>query len=268
MYTHESLTSGLAYLEKTKSGWNILSTLIRAEVLCYMSKFLKDGFAKFGETQLFTNIKTHIISLFEKLENWQSYNCHQERSKACEIIMNSLKIITYLSLMIGATVIDNANKTAVFMWTADKLDKFEAIFVTWEMAVIMIGLISVDTFGNKYCNVEAKKELYKLWNVLKEQPQLVVNTNQANINGDIETPVDTITSDNLNEKEKELIQKFASEEASKTAYQQLLQRYDWNSFTLEITENQSQIFDSNQVNNTSYSSLSSNEKNIKIMKGK
>jgi len=203
MFSVKSLTSVTAYLNKLKSKWNILSSAIRAEVLWFLSEFLKDALSKFGETHLITNIKPHIINLFEKIKNLQSNNSnYEEHSKTYEIIKSSLKIIAFLSIMTSATVIDNANKTAVVMWTADKLDEFVPSFFTWEMAGIMIGLISIDTFGNKYCNVIAKKEFSKLWNALKSSCKN--NTEQSNINGgDIEVSIEYITSDNETETETE-----------------------------------------------------------------
>lgn len=168
MYSVKSLVSLKAYVEKLSSGINIASTFIRAEVLGFTSGFLKTAITNFGEISIIKSCLKDIVPLLKKfnfLENAEDMNV---QSRVKQTLLTSLKISLYLIVMVSATVADNANKTALVMYTAGKLDQFVPTFFTAEMVGIMIGLICIDTFGNKFCNVIAKDKVKKLWNGIKE----------------------------------------------------------------------------------------------------
>ncbi|WP_375317113.1 hypothetical protein [Spiroplasma endosymbiont of Virgichneumon dumeticola] len=197
MYSVKNLASFQVYIDKIISGLNIASTFIRAEVLGFTSDFLRKAITSFGEISVVKCCNEKISKLLEKLKFLDMAEDMNQESKAKHIMKISLKIVLYSIAMLSATFTDNAIKTALVMYTADKLDQFLPTFFAPEMITIMIGLICVDTFGNKFCNPIAKDSIKIVWNKIKESFAKEQNINNNNNNGDDggdEFPSDIVNS--------------------------------------------------------------------------
>lgn len=207
MYSVKSLVSLKAYVKKLSSRINIASTFIRAEVLGFTSGFLKTAITNFGEISIIKSCLKDIAPLLKKLNFLENAEDMNVQSRVKQTLLTSLKISLYLIAMVSATVVDNANKTALVMYTAGKIDQFVPTFFTAEMVGIMIGLICIDTFGNKFCNVIAKDKVKKLWNEIKESfaadTQNTFESRTRSINNNVEDSDSLKTTD---EYEQYLIQ--------------------------------------------------------------
>ncbi len=159
MYSVGSLTSLGEYWSKIIYGANILSTIIRAEVLCYTSILIDKGIEYLTKTHMWFAFKRYFNCLNNNNENDELESLLSQQSKC----MSLLKSGGYLTAMVIATIIDNAIKTAAVMYTADRLPEFESTFFQIPMFAIMFGLIINDTIGNKVLNKYAKKQWQKFF---------------------------------------------------------------------------------------------------------
>lgn len=160
MYSVGSLTSLAEYWSKIIYGPNILSTIIRAEVLCYTSILIDKGIEYLTKTYMWFAFKRYFNCLNNNInENDELESLFSQQSKC----MSLLKSGGYLTAMVIATIIDNAIKTAAVMYTADRLPEFESTFFQVPMFAIMFGLIINDTIGNKVLNKYAKKQWQKFF---------------------------------------------------------------------------------------------------------
>ena len=175
MYSVGSLTSLAEYWSKIIYGPNIISTIIRAEILCYTSILIDKGIEYLT--------KTHMWSAFKRYFNCLSNNINENNELESPFFQQSkcislLKSISYLTSMVIATIADNAIKTASVMYTANRLSEFESTFFQIPMFAIMFGLIINDTVGNKILNKYAKKQCQKFFNFSpnNELEEIITNT--------------------------------------------------------------------------------------------
>lgn len=196
MYSVGSLTSLTEYWSKIIYGPNILSTIIRAEVLCYTSILIDKGIEYLTKTYMWFAFKRYFNFLNNNInENDELESLFSQQSKC----MSLLKSGGYLTAMVIATIIDNAIKTAAVMYTADRLTEFESTFFQVPMFAIMFGLIINDTIGNKVLNKYAKKQWQKFFKSTpnNELEEIVTNSNYMSINSSDERQLTNNFNDEL-----------------------------------------------------------------------
>ncbi|WP_425382152.1 hypothetical protein [Spiroplasma endosymbiont of Melieria omissa] len=196
MYSVGSLTSLAEYWSKIIYGPNILSTIIRAEVLCYTSILIDKGIEYLTKTHMWFAFKRYFNCLNNNInENDELESLFSQQSKC----MSLLKSGGYLTAMVIATIIDNAIKTAAVMYTADRLPEFESTFFQVPMFAIMFGLIINDTIGNKVLNKYAKKQWQKFFESTpnNELEEIVTNSNYMSINSSDERQLTNNFNDEL-----------------------------------------------------------------------
>lgn len=196
MYSVGSLTSLAEYWSKIIYGPNILSTIIRAEVLCYTSILIDKGIEYLTKTYMWFAFKRYFNCLNNNInENDDLESLFSQQSKC----MSLLKSGGYLTAMVIATIIDNAIKTAAVMYTADRLPEFESTFFQVPMFAIMFGLIINDTIGNKVLNKYAKKQWQKFFKSTpnNELEEIVTNSNYMSINSSDERQLTNNFNDEL-----------------------------------------------------------------------
>ncbi|BET38975.1 hypothetical protein [Spiroplasma ixodetis] len=196
MYSVGSLTSLAEYWSKIIYGPNILSTIIRAEVLCYTSILIDKGIEYLTKTYMWFAFKRYFNCLNNNInENNELESLFSQQSKC----MSLLKSGGYLTAMVIATIIDNAIKTAAVMYTADRLPEFESTFFQVPMFAIMFGLIINDTIGNKVLNKYAKKQWQKFFKSTpnNELEEIVTNSNYMSINSSDERQLTNNFNDEL-----------------------------------------------------------------------
>lgn len=190
MYSVGSLVSFNEYLNKITSWPNIVSTILRAEVLCYSSLLIDKGISYLGETSIWQAIKR-----WSQGRNWTyNYGNNNENDSLSPAAiywrakgMNVLKVVGCLVAMVSGTIIDNAIKTLAVMYTAGNISDFFSTFVNGWMVAIMFGLIINDTVGNKVLNVYAIKQIKKCWKTIaccgsRNELPAVMNSNDSTIN--------------------------------------------------------------------------------------
>lgn len=197
MYSVGSLTSFAEYWTKILYGPNILSTILRAEVLCYSSLLIDKGIEYLATTNMWSAFK----------RKWCSYSDRNELAEATFIQskwINLLKVGGYGATMLLATIVDNAIKTAAVMYSADRLPDFCSTFFQEAMFALMIGLIINDTLGNKVLNKYANNQIQKFLKAIgccqasAELNEVVITHSQPlNINGDYQYGTNNAFSDEV-----------------------------------------------------------------------
>ncbi|WP_174480710.1 hypothetical protein [Spiroplasma endosymbiont of Danaus chrysippus] len=99
MYSVGSLTSLVEYLSKIIYAPNILSTIIRAEVLCYTSILIDKGIEYLTKTHMWFAFKRYFNCLNNN-ENDELESLLSQQSKC----MSFLKSDGYLTAMVIATI--------------------------------------------------------------------------------------------------------------------------------------------------------------------